>query len=98
MTKTPKYGIDSGRGKAYVAITVVFAVLALSSIVLRVLAIHLRQRSFQVHDYLICAAAVVSMGYFADAIHGAEIALISLDPSAKIPSTSRCTRWSRTAY
>ncbi|KAI9715534.1 MAG: hypothetical protein M1828_000786 [Chrysothrix sp. TS-e1954] len=69
MTVKARYGSDSGRGKAYIAITIIFATLALSSVLLRIYALHLRQRSFQLHDYLILAAGVVSIGYLVDAIH-----------------------------
>ena len=70
MKSPAKFGIDTGRGKAYVGICTVFAALAFGSTLLRVLAVRIRKRGFHLYDYLIFAATVVSIGYYVQIIYG----------------------------
>lgn len=98
-TNSLRYGTDTSRGKAYVAITLVFFVLAMASIGLRVWAKSLRQRAIQLHDYLILAAGFVSCGYLVIAIYGID----DDQPSVKLDLTvtngtgSRAPRRDRTS-
>ena len=70
MSSTPKYGIDTAAGQAYVGILGFFWLLAIVSVTLRIWAKHIRGRPYMVHDWLMFAALVCSSKDFSiSALH-----------------------------